>query len=124
MKAKANEAGLLKSFEDLGEVMKPEKKFFNSPIGTCEPVALSRLVEIIGNQTKVGKMIGVSGSHISACLKANETRLSYELAAKAVLIEMERESTRPTFYFVEVRSAQQEVFDAFLRGMNLKATTL
>jgi hypothetical protein len=114
----------LKSFEELGSAMQGEKKFNRNPINTVEPVSLRRLVEIIGNQTKVGDMIGVSGSHISSCLTNNEARLSYELAAKAVLMEMEREPSRPTFYLVEVRNGQREVFDAFLKGMSMKATTI
>lgn len=118
----------VRSLQDLGSAMsKAEgagKKFNRNPIDSVEPVSLRKLVEVIGNQTKVGKMIGVSGSHISACLTNNEARLSYELAAKAVLQDMEREGVRPTFYFVEVRSGQKEVFDAFLKGMSMKSVTL
>lgn len=118
----------IRSLQDLGSALKqgeePDKKFHRNPMNTVEPVALRRLVEIIGNQTKVGEMIGVSGSHISSCLTDNVARLSYELAAKAVLQDMEHQTTRPLFYFIEVRNGQKDVVDAFLRGMNLKATLL
>lgn len=93
-------------------------------MNTVKPVALRRLVEIVGNQTKVGEMIGISGSHVSNCLTDDETRLSYELAAKAVLNDMERDTARPMIYVVQVHNGQKEVFDTFLRGMNLKATKI
>lgn len=118
---------VVRSLQDLGSAMKPDeedKKFSRNPINTVKPVALRRLVEIIGNQTKVGEMIGVSGSHISSCLTDDSARLSYELAAKAVLNDMEREASHPMIYIVEVRNGQKDVVDAFLRGMNLKATVL
>lgn len=118
---------VVRSLQELGSAMKPDeedKKFSRNPINTVKPVALRRLVEIIGNQTKVGEMIGVSGSHISSCLADDSARLSYELAAKAVLHDMEHEASRPMIYVVEVRNGQKEVVDAFLRGMNLKATVL
>lgn len=117
----------LHSLGELGDAMKSgddDKKSNRNPMNTVKPVALRRLVEIIGNQTKVGEMIGISGSHVSNCLTDNETRLSYELAAKAVLNDMEREASRPMIYIVEVRNGQKDVVDAFLRGMNLKATVL
>lgn len=119
---------VVRSLQDLGAAMKPgesdDKKSNRNPMNTVKPVALRRLVEIIGNQTKVGEMIGISGSHVSNCLTDDETRLSYELAAKAVLNDMEREASRPMIYIVEVRNGQKDVVDAFLRGMNLKATVL
>lgn len=118
----------LHSLADLGSAMKvdeqDEKKFSRNPINTVKPVALRRLAEIIGNLGKVGEMIGVSGSHVGACLNEDSARLSYELAAKSVLNDMEREASRPMIYIVEVRNGQKDVVDAFLRGMNLKATVL
>lgn len=123
MQAKSNGATPLKSFEELGAAMQP-KKYQQGPINTCEPLAMRRLVKIVGNQTKVGEMIGVSGSHIGACLKNNEARLAYELAAKALLADMDREVSRPFLFVVEVRKDQKELFDTFIRGMNLKATAI
>lgn len=117
----------LHSLGELGDAMKrgdEDKKFNRNPINTVKPVALRRLVEIIGNKTKVGEMIGISVSHVSNCLTDDEARLSYELAAKAVLNDMEREASRQMIYIVEVCNGQKDVVDAFLRGMNLKATVL
>jgi hypothetical protein len=119
--------GTIKSFNELAEVFsagKDERKFTRNPINTVKPVALRRLAEIVNNNIKTGEMLGISGSHVGQCLIEGQTRLSYELAAKAVLNDMEREPSRPLFYFVEVRNGQKEVIDAFLRGMNLKATVL
>lgn len=114
----------LHSLQELGQAMEKPKKFTKAPPETCEPVNIRLLSEVAGTHEKAGRMIGISGSHISACLKANETKVTYDLAAKAVLMGMEREKARPAFYFVEVHSAQKEVFDTFLRGLGLKATTL
>lgn len=116
----------LRSFADLGSAMQREenKKISRNPISTVKPVSLRRLVEITGNLSKAGKMIGISGHHLGACLNEDSARLSYELAAKAVLNDIERSPSRPLFYFVEVNKGQKDVIDAFLRGMNMKATVL
>lgn len=128
MNTHVNGATTLKSFEELGGAMKSgedhHKKFSRKPMDVCEPVHMRRLAEILGTNTKAGEALGLSATHVGKCLLDNETKITYDLAAKAVLMEMEREIARPMIYVVEVRSGQKEVFDTFLRGMNLKATQI
>lgn len=113
----------LKSFEELGTALR-KPRYSKAPLLECEPIALRRLVEIIGSQTETGKLIGISPNHISGCLIGNKIRLSYELAAKAVLMEMQRETTRPTRYLIEVSSDKKEVISTFLSALKIKATEI
>lgn len=113
----------LKSFEELGTALK-KPRYSKSPLLECEPIALRRLVEIIGSQTETGKLIGISSNHISACLTSNKIRFSFELAAKAVLMEMQRETTRSTRYLIEVPSDKKEILSTFLSALKIKATEI
>lgn len=113
----------LKSLEELGSVLK-KSSYSKAPMTECEPISLRRLVEIIGNQTEAGKLIGVSGNHISTCLTNNKIRVSYELAAKAVLMEMQRETTRPARYLIEVPSDKKEILSTFLSALKIKETEI
>lgn len=113
----------LKSLEELGSALK-KPSYSKAPMIECEPISLRRLVEIIGNQTEAGRLIGVSANHISGCLTNNKIRLSYELAAKAVLMEMQRETTRPARYLIEVPSDKKEILSTFLSALKIKATEI
>lgn len=117
----------LHSLGELGDAMKAkEPKTINRhPAETSEPIFVKKLVAILNdNASDAARQLAMSPSHISEGIRRNSIRTVTELAAKGLVLEMERESTRPMFYFVEVRSGQKDVFDAFLRGMNLKATVL
>ena len=113
----------LKSFEQLGTALR-KPKYSKAPLLECEPISLRRLVEITGSQAETGRLIGISPNHISGCLISNKIRLSYELAAKAVLMEMQRETTRPTRYLIEVSSDKREIISTFLSALKIKATEI
>ena len=108
----------MKSFEELGSVMR-KPKYSKGEIPTCKPISLRRLVEIIGSQAEAGRLIGISGNYISGCFIKDKVRFSYELAAKAVLMEMQRETNRPIRYLVEVPADKKELLVTFLNALQI-----
>lgn len=101
-----------------------KKKFSRKPMLTCEPENLRKLVAILGTNAAAGEALGLSATHVGKCLLMNEAKITYDLAAKALIMEMEREQVRPTFYLIEVPSAQREFLDTFLTNMKLSWNTV
>jgi hypothetical protein len=117
----------LHSLGELGDAMKGKEKrtVHRNPTETSEPVYVKKLVAILGdNASEAARRLAMSPGHISDGIRQNSIRTVTELAAKGVVMEMEHSKARPLFYFVEVHNGQKDVLDAFLRGMNLKATVL
>jgi predicted transcriptional regulator len=111
----------LHSFSELKEILKKSNR---TPMNMVKPICLRELAKITGNHNKVAEMIGVSRSHVSTSLSSDSVRLSFELAAKAILNEMKDHTKSSTIYFVEVNKDQKNIVEAFFRGMNLRATSL
>lgn len=96
----------------------------HKPVETCEPVYLRQLAEYLDTKEAAAELIGISAPHLRSCLKANETRIAYELAAKAKVNELLSTDDQPIFYLIGVTKDQQSVLDAFLKGMGIQAAVL